>query len=59
MKRFIEVLLALTLILLICIAIVCLIAKNNGFTVVEQIKQWLGIVAENPPAIDPTKKIGF
>ncbi len=59
MKFFFEVFSALLLIVLIAVAIVCVIANNNGITFAEQIRNWLGIISDNPPIVNPSKKIGF
>ncbi len=59
MKIFFKVLTSLLIIILLTVIIVGIVAWSNGLTIIEQIKSWLGIVLENPPIVDPNKKLSL
>ena len=59
MKLFFEVLVCVLLVILCVVGIIGIIAVNNGFTIVEQIKVWFDIVSESPPIVDPNRQIAF
>lgn len=59
MKIFFKVLTSLLIIILLTVIIVGIVAWSNGLTIIEQIKSWLGIVSENPPIVDPNKKLSL
>lgn len=60
MKQFLSTLLGVVIVVLIAVAVIAIIANVNGLTIVEQIKDWFGIVSETSvPVVDPTKDISF
>jgi len=59
MKIFLKVLLSLLIIMLLTVVIIGIISWCNGLTIIEQLRIWFRVIAENPPAVDPNKKFSF